>query len=456
MDQQNAIRETSTARLGQRLRRARLARNLTQGEVAKNQFSVSYVSAVERGQIRPSLGALERLAERLQVPLTDLLGNTDFEARFSTGAGEGRESGTERFRDEIDARVRDAQILAQQGKAGDAVDTLSRLLSQQLSLRESVVVHWTLAISYIALGRGEDARREASETLPLAERLGDRELIERVRLELGNAHSLLHSHSLALDDYRACLNAVNQEVVRDPTFKLAVLYNIGNQHWHLEEYDQAVEYLRQATQAADSVVQPEQLGAVLWSLSLAYSTRGDTPSSKLYAIRSLGSFEEASNRRLVAQVYNRLGRAYAQSGHIADALEQLRTAHDIAAGQRDARGIGEAQRSLASVYLREQRLDEAAQAAEDALRQATEMGDPLQQAASLLVVARVREEQERYRDAEDSYTQALDLLKSGDAAEQLREAYAQYSEFLERRGENARAFEMLKHAYRSGGRSGSV
>src|SRR5215470_12521503 len=93
--QENLIRETPAMRLGQRLRRARLARNLTQGEVAKNLFSVSYVSAVERGQIRPSLGALERLAERLQVPLTDLLGNTDFEARFSTGAGEGRESGTE-------------------------------------------------------------------------------------------------------------------------------------------------------------------------------------------------------------------------------------------------------------------------------------------------------------------------------------------------------------------------
>src|SRR6185437_10345823 len=59
--------------LGQRLRRARLARNMTQSEVAQKQFSVSYISAVERGQIRPSLGALERLAERLEVPLADLV-----------------------------------------------------------------------------------------------------------------------------------------------------------------------------------------------------------------------------------------------------------------------------------------------------------------------------------------------------------------------------------------------
>src|SRR5215471_3490389 len=104
----------STLRLGQRLRRARLNRNLTQGEVAKNQFSVSYVSAVERGQIRPSLGALERLAERLQVPLTDLLGEGEFDSKLAPAGGDGRESGAERFRDEIDSRLREARILIRQ------------------------------------------------------------------------------------------------------------------------------------------------------------------------------------------------------------------------------------------------------------------------------------------------------------------------------------------------------
>ena len=66
--------DPAAARLGQRLRKARLARNLTQSEVAQQRFSVSYLRAVERGQIRPSLGALEKLSERLRVPLTEILG----------------------------------------------------------------------------------------------------------------------------------------------------------------------------------------------------------------------------------------------------------------------------------------------------------------------------------------------------------------------------------------------
>src|SRR5260370_7806702 len=101
---ESAVRESSTMRLGQRLGRARLARNLTQGEVARNQFSVSYVSAVERGQIRPSLGALEKLAERLQVPLTDLLGEGGLD-NLGPSPPESREASNEPARDAIDARL---------------------------------------------------------------------------------------------------------------------------------------------------------------------------------------------------------------------------------------------------------------------------------------------------------------------------------------------------------------
>lgn len=449
MDQQAAIRETSTMRLGQRLRRARLARNLTQGEVARGQFSVSYVSAVERGQIRPSLGALERLAERLQVPLTDLLGPGGLDNLTPTTTAE-RETGSDRLREDIENKLREAQILSRQGKADEALDILLRLTSQQLSQRESVLARWHVTYCYVALGRGEDARREAAEALPMAEKLGDVELVERLRNELGNAYSLLHSHPLALDNYRECLTAIGQGRIQDPTFKLNVLYNIGNQHWHLGEYDNAIEYLRQAAEIAPDVIHPEGLGAIYWVLSLSYTAKGDTNQAKLYALRSIGAYEEAGNRRLVAMVYNRLGRAFAQAGQVGDALVQLSTAYEIAKGQQDTRGIAEAQRSLATVHLGEGQVAEAERAAQEALEQADAMGDPMQQADSHLTMARVHEAQKRPNDAEQHYNTAIELLSSTQASERLREAYAQYSDFLEHQGDNKRAFEMLKNAYSTG------
>ncbi len=59
--------------LGAKLRAARLARKFTQSQLAQPDFSVSYVSAIERGQIHPSLRALEIFAQRLGISSSDLL-----------------------------------------------------------------------------------------------------------------------------------------------------------------------------------------------------------------------------------------------------------------------------------------------------------------------------------------------------------------------------------------------
>src|SRR5579863_7204467 len=59
--------------VGAKIRAARLARRYTQSQLAAPDFSVSYISAIERGQIHPSLRALEILARRLDLSSTQLL-----------------------------------------------------------------------------------------------------------------------------------------------------------------------------------------------------------------------------------------------------------------------------------------------------------------------------------------------------------------------------------------------
>src|SRR5437763_14538738 len=59
--------------VGAKIRAARQAKKDTQSKLASPDFSVSYISAIERGQIHPSLRALEILARRLDLPSTQLL-----------------------------------------------------------------------------------------------------------------------------------------------------------------------------------------------------------------------------------------------------------------------------------------------------------------------------------------------------------------------------------------------
>src|SRR6478672_4009711 len=59
--------------LGQRIRQVRTRRGLTQQDLAGDDYSKSYISAIEQGKTRPSLEALQRMASRLEVPASLLL-----------------------------------------------------------------------------------------------------------------------------------------------------------------------------------------------------------------------------------------------------------------------------------------------------------------------------------------------------------------------------------------------
>lgn len=60
-------------RIGERLRRFREERGLTQQVLAGSEYTKAHISAIESGHVRPSLTTLEYLAKRLEVPLVAFL-----------------------------------------------------------------------------------------------------------------------------------------------------------------------------------------------------------------------------------------------------------------------------------------------------------------------------------------------------------------------------------------------
>jgi len=441
---------TPAQRLGMRLRQARLRHNMTQSEVAQKQFSVSYISAVERGQIRPSLGALERLSERLEVPLADLL--QDRESASFGLADRGRESSYgsygDRQREEVETRLRDGMLLLYQGKPSEAITTLQSLTGRTLSLHDQVILRWRLAQCYLALERGEDARRESQEGLLLAERAGDVELREHLRATLGEALVNLRKFQIALDQFRACEEAVQQRLIREPVFHLNVLYNLGNTYWAMGDAESAIRYLRQATELAAEVTRPQRLGKLYQQLSADYMRQQDATRARYYAQRSLAAFEDAENLRLTGHIYNRLGQAKAQNGQTSEALDDLRAALDLATEQFDTRGVVESQRSLAAIYVSQRKIDDAVRAISVAESHSSELNDPIQQGETLLVLAQIEEARKEVSAAEKSYQEAIRLFTEHDATQHQSDAYTQYSSFLERRGKIREALDYLKTASR--------
>lgn len=452
MEIENAAPPTPTSRIGQRIRRARLTRNLTQGELAKGEFSVSYVSAVERGQIRPSLGALERLATRLQVPLSELLTDThDAEIDAAMTYAEGRGAEADQAREEISARLREAQILSRQGRTDEAINILQDVLTKATSQRDIAATHYYLASCYLAKEEPDAARGELLEAMPIAERIGDRELLERSRNDLGTAYYQLNKHLLALECHRTCYDAIQRGIMRDPLFKLNVLSSLGNEYWFLGEYDKAIEILKEAADLSNDVLNPERLGNIYWMLSASYSAQGDTARAKRYALHSIQSYEEVGNKRQASYVHNRLGRAYIQSGQLEDAEAHLRVAHDMAHKLDDARGISESARSLSELHLRRQQFDEAETEAREALDAAERQRDIVQRAEAMLAMGEALEARGKRKDAEAEMRGALKLLADAGSPQHLAAAYSRMSSFYEQRNDAAHALEYMKQAWHATG-----
>jgi tetratricopeptide (TPR) repeat protein len=313
-------------------------------------------------------------------------------------------------------------------------------------------LRWQLASCYNQQGRAEDARQVTQHAIAVAEQAGERELAERLRLELGRALESQQNHATALLQYQACLQAVREEVIRDPAFRLTVLLSLGTAYMSLGELDQALAFLLEAAEMAEVVIRPEMLAAHYWSISQALAARGDHAAARRYAGRSVAAYEDAGNRRAVASIYTQLGDALARRGQAGEALTQLNRAQAMAAEQHDVRSIVEAQRLLATVYLGQKRVKEASEAAQKALTGAELLGDASLQSTCLLVLAQVQGAQKHSEKAVASFEQAIALLigeEDPGTAPQLRDAYAQFSEYLEQQGDSERAFDLLKQAYKT-------
>lgn len=418
---------------------------MTQSEVAAANFSVSYISAVERGQIRPSLGALEVLSERLEVPLEDLLGNAPI---TSVGAGVSRDQAADRRQEEAEARLNAALALYYQRRFQASIDAVRAIALSHLSPASSLEARRLLAANLIELQEAEQARKEALDGITVAERNGDEEGRARLRNELGNAYLLARRNQLALEQYQLAFDAIQHDIARDPLFRINVLFNLGTVNWLLGHADDSIGYLREAVELANNVNSPERLGDLLWTLSAAYSGQGDTTRARKYALRSLAAYEQAANETLTSRAYTRLGRATAQASNVEEALGYLQTAQALAERQGDAGALAEAQRTLASIYIGQNRLKDADAAIQAAMTLANSTNNVILRAESLLTLASLQKAQKHPKEAQTSYEAAIEMLQEAGSPQHLADALAGYSEFLEERGEGARALDLLKQAWR--------
>ncbi len=434
------------ARVGANIREVRTKLGMTQAQLAAPEFSISYISAIERGKIRPSLKALSVLARRLDVPLTFLLEGTPAGAAEARAVGfSSSESGPDQ---RIDVDLLLANVLIQKGDFVQAEALLEPIQIERITPDQIYRLHMLHSQIYLNTARYQEAIVDLRTAISQGEALGDDEYSERARNLLGKAYFSLHNYTLAIENHLHCFAAIEQDQISDPIFSLDVINNLAHDYFRRGDLEKAVYYYQQALTTLDTFYQDSRSFAQKYmDMSEHYKTLGKLSIAREYAMQSLAIYEMREEQRLVGLTHLYLGKALEKQDDVENAKREYVRAIDIERDLNDAVSTSQCLSELAELLLKDGQAVEAELKAQEALTYAQSGGDAQTQGQALITLAQIHHQADDFLSADRYFTRALELLDASNAHAIAASAYFQFANLLEERGEVQRSLAAIKKAY---------
>ncbi len=458
-------KDSDAGPVGPNIFRIRRKLRITQKQLAAPEFSISYISAIERGRIRPSLKALEILARRLGVASAELL--VDHPDAPEPSNAEGEDDG------EMAQNRSVAELLSQrhpphlaplalcwtsvflaQRNYSQAREILDLLAPSTLSPEQHLLLIYFRSLTALDAGHLAEAQRLLEDVFQREEFGGHGELLVRCRFLLATAYEAQGKFLLASDAFTACAQSIEKGILNEPLFALNVYTCLADLYRRLKRYDVAIFYYRQALAQYEFVRNPIATAEASVQLGLKHLENVHATLTDWYAARSRVLLELDGARQRFAQAAANLGLTLQEQGDSEASEEQLRQAIEIAE-QLGTRRQGILTRlDLADMLLERQDALEAerlALAAQERCRagasaEATAEEDVLY-GRVLITLADANKALNRFDQAERYFQQAIELLKKHQANEYLSQAYFRYSSLLHEKKQDAESYQMVSQAY---------
>jgi len=434
------------ARVGTNIREVRTKLGMTQAQLAAPEFSISYISAIERGKIRPSLKALSILARRLDVPLTFLLEGSPSGAAEARAVGYSpADSGPDQ---KIDVDLLQAHVLVQQGAYREAEQLLAPIQPERITTDQVYRLYLLRGSIHLGAGEYQEAVVDLRAAVSQGEGLNDSEYIERARNLLGKAYFSLYNYTLAVENHLRCNSAIESGQINDPFFSLEVYSNLANDYFRLGELDKAVKFYHSALEILDGMGRDSKSFAQKYmEVSQHYKASGKLTMARDYATQSLAIYEMRDEQRLVGLIHQRLGKTLEKQNNLDAAEAEYRTSIEIERELKDEVAASACLTSLAELLLKRGNKEGAEKEAQEALNFARASDDAQTQGQALIALAQIRHQASDFEAADTFFSQALDLLESSQAHEIAAGAYFRFANMLEERGDVQRSLGAIKKAY---------
>jgi tetratricopeptide (TPR) repeat protein len=434
------------ARVGTNIREVRTKLGLTQAQLASPEFSISYISAIERGKIRPSLKALSILAKRLDVPLTFLLEGSPSGAAEARAVGYSpADSGPDQ---RIDVDLLQADVLVQQQHYQQAAELLAPIQPERITTDQVYRLFLLRGQIHLGLHEYQEAVVDLRAAVTQGEGLNDIEYIERARNLLGKAYFLLYNYTLAMENHTRCNAAIENGQINDPIFSLEVYNNLANDYFRHGDSEKAVTFYHKALETLEGMKRDSLSFAEKYmEIGQSYKSVGKLAMARDYLTRSLALYEMRDEQRLVGLTHHHLGKTLEKQNDLNGAEKEYRTAITIEQEIEDNISASICHTSLAELLLKLGKADEAEKEAQKALARAKASHDVQTQGQALMALGQIRYDAKDYTGADKLFTEALDLLDTSESHEIAAGAYSRYANLLEQRGEVQRSLSAFKKAF---------
>jgi len=412
--------------IGSKLKEARVARGLTQQQLAEGVASKGFVSLVERNLLNPSLPKLRLLADRLGRPLAYFVQDVPDQ--------------------DVDYLRKTAELFIRAHEPARAVKVIQEAAGLPMTANERADLERLRGLAFLALGK----RAKALASLYAAAELAppdDPELNASIFTELGAVLGGGERFSASLETNLRALQWLDRAKHGDPDLRARLLTNLANDSHRLGDTAGAIEYLREALRVATDAESLLRLANAHMALGITARAAGNLAQAIDHCDRAINLHRRIGQPKVANQILHNLGEAYFAAGDLAQARRYQTQCMERARQFNDTGAVAAATTELARYALKEGRLDEAVRLARAGQTAAISAEDHLYQAMALALEGCALEKLGHARTADRLFRQAFRLLRERQAVTKLAELAAMYSELLRERGPQEAALEFMRMAY---------
>ena len=243
--------------IGQRLKRLRLDRGLSQRELAAPGVSYAYISRIEAGTRQPSVKALRRLAAKLGV-------TADY---LETGSQLAPE-------EQRELRLSDLELAMRLGDPADVEGQLNALLDEAIAVADRpAALRARVMLAMLAMDRANWS--QAAELMEKALEGETFAPVDRYEIysSLGRAYALSGRPQDAVELYERCIEAV-EDADGDPALEARYATLLSYALSDMGEIGRAEEVVGRALERLDDTQDPYMRVRLYWSMARLAHTEG--------------------------------------------------------------------------------------------------------------------------------------------------------------------------------------